>query len=38
MALVMIGVFVLGLAGFSLNGHAYALESYLLRWRSRQAR
>jgi sulfonate transport system permease protein len=33
MALVMVGVFVLGLVGFSLNRLAYALEAYLLRWR-----
>ncbi|MEX2693232.1 ABC transporter permease [Rhizobium mongolense] len=38
MALVMVGVFVLGLVGFSLNRLAYALESYLLRWRPIQAR
>lgn len=33
MALVMVGVLVLGLVGFTLNRLAYALEAYLLRWR-----
>ncbi len=33
MALVMLGVMILGLVGFFLNRLAYALESHLLRWR-----
>jgi sulfonate transport system permease protein len=38
MALVMVGVFILGLVGFALNRIAAAAEGYLLRWRvSRQA-
>ena len=37
MALVMVGVFVLGFVGFALNRLAYALEAYLLRWRPRQS-
>jgi sulfonate transport system permease protein len=36
MALVMVGVLVLGLVGFTLNRLAYALEAYLLRWRPKQ--
>ncbi|ASW10622.1 ABC transporter permease [Rhizobium sp. 11515TR] len=36
MALVMVGVFVLGFVGFTLNRLAYALEAYLLRWRPKQ--
>lgn len=37
MALVMVGVFILGLVGFALNRLAAAAEGYLLRWRvSRQ--
>lgn len=36
MAMVMVGVFILGLVGFSLNRLAYSLESYLLRWRPKQ--
>ncbi|RWX81352.1 ABC transporter permease [Neorhizobium lilium] len=38
MAMVMVGVFILGLVGFSLNRLAYSLEAYLLRWRPRQVR
>ena len=37
MALVMVGVLVLGFVGFTLNRIAYALEAYLLRWRPKQA-
>lgn len=37
MALVMVGVLVLGLVGFTLNRLAYVLEAYLLRWRPKQA-
>ncbi len=33
MALVMVGVIILGLVGFILNRLAATLESYLLRWR-----
>lgn len=33
MALVMVGVFVLGIVGFLLNRLASALEAHLLRWR-----
>ncbi len=36
MALVMVGVLVLGLVGFTLNRLAYALEAHLLRWRPRR--
>ncbi|MBB3609389.1 ABC transporter permease [Rhizobium sp. BK602] len=36
MALVMVGVLVLGLVGFSLNRLAHALEAYLLRWRPKR--
>ena len=36
MALVMVGVLVLGLVGFTLNRFAYVLEAYLLRWRPKQ--
>ncbi|WP_331376072.1 ABC transporter permease [Sinorhizobium chiapasense] len=36
MALVMVGVLILGLVGFLLNRLAYALESHLLRWRPQQ--
>ncbi|NRP75321.1 putative aliphatic sulfonates transport permease protein SsuC [Ensifer psoraleae] len=36
MALVMVGVLILGLVGFLFNRFAYALESYLLRWRPQQ--
>lgn len=37
MAMVMVGVIVLGLVGFSLNRLAYSLEAYLLRWRPKQS-
>lgn len=36
MALVMVGVLVLSLVGFTLNRLAYALEAHLLRWRPGQ--
>lgn len=36
MALVMVGVLVLGFVGFTLNRLASALEAYLLRWRPKQ--
>lgn len=36
MAMVMVGVIILGLVGFTLNRLAYSLESYLLRWRPKQ--
>lgn len=37
MAMVMVGVIILGLVGFSLNRLAYSLESYLLRWRPKRS-
>lgn len=37
MAMVMVGVIVLGLVGFSLNRLAYSFEAYLLRWRPKQS-
>ncbi|AWI59436.1 ABC-type nitrate/sulfonate/bicarbonate transport system permease component [Sinorhizobium fredii] len=36
MALVMLGVLILGSVGFFLNRLAHALESHLLRWRPQQ--
>ncbi|AWM27115.1 hypothetical protein [Sinorhizobium fredii] len=36
MALVMLGVLILGSVGFFLNRLDYALESHLLRWRPQQ--
>lgn len=36
MAMVMVGVIILGLVGFSLNRLAYALEAHLLRWCPKQ--
>lgn len=37
MPMVMVGVIILGLVGFSLNRLAYSLESYLLRWRPKRS-
>ena len=36
MAMVMVGVLILGVVGFTLNRLAYGLEAYLLRWRPKQ--
>lgn len=36
MAMVMVGVIILGLVGFLLNRLAYTLESYLLRWQPKR--
>ncbi|MDH7785385.1 ABC transporter permease [Ochrobactrum sp. GPK 3] len=37
MAMVMVGVIILGLVGFSLNRLAYTLEAYLLRWQPKRS-
>ncbi|MGU3401231.1 ABC transporter permease [Brucellaceae bacterium D45D] len=37
MAMVMVGVIILGLVGFSLNRLAYTLEAHLLRWQPKRS-